>query len=180
MAKPKNSYKLPKVVKPGEAYNPEAEMALNAKQISYSMGVMSLREKALQSHHDINVLNDNNRAYLQLCYETGMIPDNESWYAAIGVTRFDASRWRTQTRRQSDPRYKELIDYIDAYCRMTRSQLMTNGRIHPTSGIWLQKNLDGYRDEPVAEPDLPEDEDLTAEQIKQQFKYLLDEPEDPE
>lgn len=171
------STKLARIVKPGEAYDPQAEMDYNSKQISYGMGVMSLRERAVSSGHDINVLQDNNRAYLELCYKTGMIPDNESWYTAIGINRQDASRWRLQQRRANDPRYKELIDYIDSYCRMTRSQLMMNGHIHPTTGIWLQKNLDGYRDEPLPEPDIPEEEDMTAEKIKEQYKYLISEDE---
>lgn len=167
----------PKIVEPGQVYDPKAEQDYNAHLITYNMGVMSLREVAKAHQNDPDVLADCSRDYLKLCYQCGMRPTNEAWYTSLGISKQTASQWRNGVWHKNDPRYRELIEYIDSYCSMNRAQLMMENRINPAVGIWYQKNLDGMRDNPMEEPNIYNEDEKTPDEIREQYKYLVEDPE---
>ena len=84
--------------------------------------------------------------YLKLCEVYNAPVGNISAYAAMGISKDDASRYLSGARRGDDPRYKELISLVKNICASSREVNMATGKINPAVGIFWQKNFDGMKD----------------------------------
>lgn len=150
------------------------EQEFNGLMLAFQMGVMGIGKIAKENKNNPDVLWDCAQDYLKLCAQFGMRVGNLTFYTALGITKQTASQWRNGERKASDPRYRELIEYVDSFCSMNREMLMLEGRLNPATGIWWQKNLDGFRDNPPDTIIAPTEEiDKTPEQIREQYKYLV-------
>lgn len=151
-----------------------AQQQFNGLMLAFNMGVMGIREQAQQHMDNPDILWDCLQDYLKLCAQFGMSIGNLSCYAAIGISKKDASNWRNGNRRASDPRYKKLIDYIDTINSVNRETLLMEGRLQAIPAIWLQKNFDNMTDAPQETPEIgADDTEKTPEQIREQYKYLV-------
>lgn len=157
----------------------EESVDFNSRLAMYAVSMLQLREKAIKNRDKPDVLVECFYTYLQLSQEYGERITNLGAYMALGIPRDTAYQWRHKLRRGNDPRYAQLMEMVDAVCSMTREQLMAHNQLLPGVGIFWQKVYEGYSDQPQPEPEMIEDEEIkTAEQIKEQYKYLMPE-EDP-
>lgn len=174
--------KAPKLPKALENYNlsPEENNAFNSNLAAFQIEVMKLRQYSKEHIDDADVLIQSFQEYLALCTHFNMRITNAGAYSAMGIDRQKASSWRLGKLRKNDPRFAELVDLVDSLCSVNREQLMIENKIMPGVGIFWQKNYDGMKDEPEGEPDIVEEDDLkTPEQVKEQYKYLLDSDDGP-
>lgn len=179
MAK-KKELKPPKIVQPGEVYDPTAQREYFAQDLAFKMGAMSIRQRAIEHRDDPVILMECIKDYLQMCYENGKPPTHEGFLTALGITKQAASQWRLGQTHKSDPRFKAIIEYIDAFSVMNISQLLTENKVAPGTGIFLLKNYAGMKDDPDPDPVVLDEEEKTAEQIKEEYKYLVDDVDDSE
>ena len=59
-------------------------------------------------------------AYLEMCAEQGWRVGNMTAYLAMGVSRWQIDNWCDQRFKKSDPRFKQLADYVKAVCAANR------------------------------------------------------------
>lgn len=120
--------------------------------------------------------------YLKLCEAYKVPVGNMGAYAAMGISKDDASRYLSGARRGDDPRYKELIQLVKNTCATAREVAMATNKIAPATGIFWQKNFDGMKDvqdiqfagnDPLGEKKDP------AEIIAKHLDLLSDDIEDP-
>lgn len=168
---------LPRVL---QRYQLEGDNEFNSTLASFQVEVIQLRSQSKHHVTDPDYLLGSFQEYLGLCSKYGMRITNAGAYSAMGIDRKQASEWRTGKRRQSDPRFKELIDLVDSLCSMNREQLMIENKIMPGVGIFWQKNYDGMKDEPEEKAEATVDDELKSpEQIREQYKYLIETDDAP-
>lgn len=93
--------------------------------------------------HNVEALRERFYRFLNYCLENGTALGNLSVYAAMGIDKRRASDMRLG---RFTPEHQELMQEIDRMCAMFRECSMQNGTIDPTTGIWWQKNFDGFVD----------------------------------
>lgn len=115
--------------------------------------------------------------YLQMCQDEGQRVGNMGAYLAMGISRQYVEDIVIGRKRQSDPRYKDLMMYVKAICAAHREQLANDGRVHPAIAIFQQRNFDGMTNEdPKMLVDYdPMGERRSAEEIREKYADL---PED--
>lgn len=108
--------------------------------------------------------------YTNLCAEWGMKIGNQGAYAAMGITKDDV--YYIENGRNPNPAISDCIKKVKQICAMYRENLMEDGKISPVTGIFWQKNFDGYKDqqEVVVANNDPLGEKLDASTLQQ--KYL--------
>lgn len=83
--------------------------------------------------------------YLELCAEWGMKVGNLAAYTAIGISKDLAYDWLQHPA--SNPERAAFIKSVQTICAMYRESLMQDGKINPVTGIFWQKNYDGFQDQ---------------------------------
>ena len=186
MSRTKGSGNVPKV-KPKSAVPqlPDLKLPQNAdptvtqRVAAFQHEVLKLYVRAYRHRDFPDVIEECFQRYLMLLAEYDMKMTNTAAYTAIGLTKEDMYNLRHGRRHASDPRYLDLVNMIDTMCAMAREQYLVEGAINPATGIWGQKNWDGFEEIPPKLPETQVDDDgKTAEQIKEQYKYLIGQ-EDP-
>lgn len=116
---------------------------------SQGLPAFTVKVAALGASVDINdpeAMYANFLKYLKFCEAYKVPVGNLGAYAAMGISRDDASRYESGARRADDPRYKELIRIVKNTCATYREAMMATNKIAPATGIFWQKNFDGMKD----------------------------------
>lgn len=114
--------------------------------------------------------------YTNLCAEWGMKIGNQGAYTAMGINRDDAYRWTTSPN--VNPLISDTIKKVKQICAMYRENLMEDGKLSPVTGIFWQKNFDGYKDqqEVVMTPNNPLGETTDLKTLEQRYLEYADNP----
>ena len=114
--------------------------------------------------------------YITYCEEYNYKVSNLQAYASMGIGRPEASRILQGKMYGRDPRYAQLIRTVNNVCAMYREGMMLEGAINPVVGIFWQKSLDNYIDQPKTEieNDNPNGEVKTAEEIAEKYADIDD------
>lgn len=115
-------------------------------------------------------------AYLEMCAEHGWRVGNMTAYLAMGVSRWQIDNWCDQRFKKSDPRFKQLADYVKAVCAANREQLGLEGAVHPALTIFWQRNFDGFTNEDIVRVETSDalGERVDAKQIAEKYKDIPD------
>ena len=114
--------------------------------------------------------------YIRLCRDFDMNLTNTGAYQACGITRRIVDGWANGTRRAKSPEYKKFAQFIRDVCSEYREILMAEGKINPVTGIWWQKNYDGFSDQPPVIAGAATDEEaLSAEEVREKYAGLPEE-----
>lgn len=159
----------------GSVRYPELEDGLNTKYIQVIIETHRIAQDA--DPNNIDSLYDCLNRYIQMCRDYDVKLTNMGAYQACGLSRPTVDRWASGKFRASNPEYMQFAQTIRAVCSEYREILMAEGKIHPVTGIWWQKNYDSFSDQPSLAPEAYDDKEDTAtgEEIKQKYKDLPDE-----
>lgn len=122
--------------------------------------------------HDVDEMERRFERYLDLCIQYDMKVSNQAAYAAIGINKDQVYDWTHPTRNTGNRRRTEFVRKVQQICSLYREEMMMDGRINPVTGIFWQKNYDGFKDqqEVVVTPNNPLGDTRDPEELKQ--KYL--------
>lgn len=102
--------------------------------------------------------------YFQFCIENDMKPQKIEMSRWLGINKDTMYMWQNGETRKAT--HTELIKKADALIHSLWVDYMLNGKINPASGIFLGKNMFGYRDvidiAPTTAPPLGEQLDEKA------------------
>lgn len=149
--------------------NPELEPGYNTRRIQFMMAIMPTEPL---DYYDVPEMERRFDRYLKLCQEYDMKVGNLAAYAAIGIDKHLVFEWENrQGETEANRDRLNFVKKVKKICAMYREGLMEDGKINPVTGIFWQKNYDGFKDqqEVVVTPknplgELPSEEEL-AKQI---------------
>ena len=123
---------------------------------------------------NVTVLEQRLSDYLYFCMENDLKVGNMMCYLALGISKEDARDWAAGAR--GSPAHRVFIEKVKAICSGVRECLMQDGKINPVTGIFWQKNHDGFRDvqDIAVVPNNPLGELDTPEQIEARKQKYLD------
>ncbi len=116
------------------------------------------------------------REYLAMITENGGKAGNMAAYMAMGISFSTAHGWKNGTRQKNDPRFRQLIQYVDTVMSAYRETLASEGQLHPVLTIFWQRNFDGLTNDEqrmITAPDI-DDEVKDTEAIRQKYASLPD------
>ena len=107
--------------------------------------------------------------YLDFCEEQDKKPSMVDLSLWLGVNRDTLKSWKRGEFRSST--HKQLIEKYVTLLEAQWTDYMMNGKVNPASGIFIAKNLFGYRDaqEVVIEPKTPLGEEADAKQLESKY-----------
>ena len=153
---------------------PELPEGLNAKYINVIIETHRIAQDA--DTNNIDSLYDCLNRYITLCRDYDVKLTNMGAYQACGLSRDLVEKWANGKKRANNPAYAEFAQLIRAICSEYREILMAEGKIHPITGIWWQKNYDRFQDHPTPYEELADDrEELTSSEIAEKYADLPDE-----
>ena len=149
--------------------NPDLEEGYNTKRIRFMRLILPPTPADTSNIAEMEERFEN---YLQLCESYDMKVGNLAAYAAIGIDK--ATAWAWLNRESTKPELVDFIKKVQLTCAMYREGLMEDGKVNPVTGIFWQKNYDGFKDqqEVVLTPNNPLGDETNAEELKS--KYLED------
>ena len=115
----------------------------NARYIDF---LMAISPEGQLDPHDVEEMKRRFKHYLKTCGEFDMKVGNMNAYYAIGISRQQASMWVHDTKPQNAER-RDFIEQVQSICGGYREILMQDGKVNPVTGIFWQKNFDGFRDQ---------------------------------
>ena len=147
--------------------NPDLPEGYNAKQIQFMLEIMPT---VPLDKNDVAEMERRFKHYLATCAKYDVKVGNLAAYAAIGVGKNEIRDWIEHYK--ANPERGEFAKKVLQFCAMYREGLMGDGKVNPVTGIFWQKNYDGFRDqtEMVVTPGAQNDDYKSTEQLKQ--KYL--------
>ena len=148
----------------------------NARLISHSLQCYEISQQA--DINDPESLRSCFLNYMKLCVENGFKVGNIGACTAMGISYPILSQWHSGTRRQNNPEYKKLADFVISVCSMTREQMITDQKINPVIGIFWQRNFDGLRNDTEQQQNLTDntsDENMTANEYRKKYGKLIGE-----
>ena len=159
----------------GAVRYPELEEGQNTKYIQVIIETHKIAQDA--DPNNIDSLYDCLNRYIQMCRDYDVKLTNMGAYQACGLSRPTVDRWASGKFRTSNPEYMQFAQLIRAVCSEYREILMAEGKIHPVTGIWWQKNYDQFSDQPMLSPDSYDDKDdaVTSEEIREKYANMPDE-----
>ena len=115
--------------------------------------------------------------YLDLAAKTGERIGNVTAYTSMGISKRTADWWAYGQYAGKDPRFKQLINYVQAVCASYRETLALNNKLHPALAIFWQRNFDGLTNEDIVriETEDPLGEIGDKSKIKDKYSDLLEE-----
>ena len=89
----------------------------------------------------------------------------------MGVDKNTVNDWESGRRRGSQKEYQEFAREIKRVCGMYREMLMQDGAINPVTGLFWQKNFDGFQDqqEIITATKDPLGENMSRKEIEDRF-----------
>lgn len=110
--------------------------------------------------------------YLELCITNNKKPGMAGYALALGVSRGQLVRYITgEVAIPKDVR--EVLVRFSALLDSLMEDYMMNGKINPVSGIWLQKNNFGYKEQIEYVINNQVSDDATPEALEQEAALLL-------
>ena len=156
----------PMILRPAET---DEEKDYNARQIAhitecYKIGTMADRSDPVS-------LRSCFLAYLELCKKDGFKVSNMAAYASMGMTK------EVFFHIKKRPEYKELADFVQTVCAMSRENMISDGKLNPVIGIFWQRNFDGLRNDTEQVQAVNEQEDEYAQfggnSYKDRYRNLI-------
>lgn len=168
IVKQKRHRNRPDLAKFGEE---NTEPGDNARYLRYARVSLSLPPIDVADPKQVeNRIND----YFDFCEQNDRKPNMIGMANWIGVDRATLTSWKTGEYRNNThlPVIKKAIDVLEELW----ADYMQNGKINPTSGIFLAKNLFQYRDEQqlVVTPNNPLD-NLNPSEARRKYLDVLPE-----
>ena len=143
----------------------------NAAYLNFALKTWNLKRVDTS---DVQAIADRILWYFGICEENNMKPTVAGLANSLGVTRMVLWNWRNGIDR---PANADII--LRAYDKLEElwEMYMMNGMINPASGIFLGKNLFGYKDvqDIIVQPNNPLGETVEAEFIEEKYMELPDE-----
>lgn len=139
----------------------------NAKYIKFMLEITPTEPL---DRNDVEEMERRFYHYLETCAKYDMKVGNLAAYNAIGISKNDAVEWERNPK--ANPARSGFAKKLRQMCAMYREGLMSDGKVNPVTGIFWQKNYDGFRDqtEMVVTPGNQNDDYKSAEQLEK--KYL--------
>jgi hypothetical protein len=164
-----------KIQSTGDLSYPELPEGHNTKYIQVIIETHKIAQSA--DPNNVDSLYDCLNRYIQMCRDYDVKLTNMGAYQACGLTRYTVDRWASGKVRTSNPEYMQFAQTIRAVCSEYREILMAEGKIHPVTGIWWQKNYDSFSDQPSIAPESfdSKDDTVTSDEIKEKYANLPDE-----
>ena len=128
---------------------PPGKNAKNAAFLSYLSSLPKV------DHDDVQALEVRFQEYLDFCAENDFKIGNMVAYLALGISKDDVYNWESGKSRGKE--HCEFIKKVKQICAGNRELLMQDGDINNITGLFWQKNHDGFRDQVehvVAAPNL--------------------------
>ena len=120
---------------------------------------------------DVEQVSERINAYFTHCEKYGIIPSVVGMSCALGVSRQTLYNWKTGKYRE-----KELRDIICRYLTVLEAiwtTLLIEGKMHPTTAIFLGKNHFGYSNNAETDVYLPDTRTTISKSIVDlEKKYL--------
>lgn len=172
----------------GNVMSPNTEPGDNSKYLTVSMQLMNLPNIDMK---DVNQVQERLNEYFQIHADNDMKPTVAGM--GLALNGMDRRRlWEIKVGANVGSSSKpmdlpsEVLDCIKKAYKLMENlweNYMQNGKINPVSGIFLGKNNFGYQDktEYVVTPNVNQDSDYNAEDIKQRYltdSVEVDEPSD--
>ena len=150
-----------------QGVNPDLPEGYNTKMVNFILAIMPTEPL---DYDDIEEMERRFLRYLKLCAEWDVKVGNQGAYLAIGIDKHQA--WEWENTLKGNPARTTFIKKVRKLCAYYREGLMQDGKINPVTGIFWQKNYDGFKDqqEVVVTPNNPLGDIGDTEKIKQ--KYL--------
>lgn len=125
---------------------------------------------------DVEALEERFWKLVEYCAINDIRVTNMLAYYALGITKDTAGDWKHG--RSRTPEHSRFIRRVQQFCSTYREMLGADGKIHPTTLIWWQKNYDGLVDkqELVVTPNDPLGEIKDPAEIKKRLEEGI--PED--
>lgn len=143
----------------------------NAAYLNFALKTWDLKRVDLD---DIQQISDRIAWYFEICAEGNMKPTVAGLANSLGINRMTIWNWRNGIGR---PQNAEII--LKAYDKLEElwEMYMLNGMVNPASGIFLGKNLFGYKDvqDIIVQPKKPLGDTIDAEFIEEKYAELPDE-----
>lgn len=163
----------------GAVVQPQPEEGYNSRRIAFMQAIMPTEPL---DYYDVPEMERRFDRYLQLCQEYDMKVGNLAAYAAIGIDK--ALVWDWENNQSESEANRSRIDFVKKVkkiCAMYREGLMEDGKINPVTGIFWQKNYDGFKDqqEVVVTPSNPLGELPSETELRKQIEdaIVVDDPE---
>lgn len=146
---------------------PASGEGYNTKQIQFMLEIMPRNPL---DKNDVQEMERRFEHYLETCAKYDVKVGNLAAYTAIGVGKDEIRGWIQHPK--ANPERAEFGKKVVQFCAMYREGLMGDGKVNPVTGIFWQKNYDGFRDqtEMVVTPGNQNDDYKSAEQLEK--KYL--------
>lgn len=115
--------------------------------------------------------------YFDFCQENDYKPHIVSLCNWLGISRDTFNKWEKGTQRNAT--HTDMIQKARGIMEQMLVDYLLNGKVNPASGIFLAKNLLGYRDQIDLAP-VPADplQAASAEEISTKYGNLLPDSED--
>lgn len=123
--------------------------------------------------HDADAVNAAIIGYFRQCINNGLRPGNLGLYAALGLSRQDYNNIVTgKSKRRATPDCIDLMKRATRAISTYREGLALEGKIHPTTYIFMGKNFDMLEDSTRIEvaADTGNAAHLTPEQVARQIE----------
>lgn len=161
--------------KPPQTYDNISE-GDNTKYISFVLEAAKLPKLDLS---DPDALWDRILWYFDHCASNDMRPTVNGLSSAIGTSRKSLWRWQQGIDR---PQNFEVINRAYNMLEELWEMYMLHGKVNPANAIFLGKNHFGYKDvqDVVVTPNNPLGEGKSADEIANQYDYLLTDEDDDE
>ena len=141
----------------------------NSRYLRYAMASLSLPPIDIS---DPKQVEQRVFAYFEYCIDHDRKPNMVGMANWLGVDKTTVNSWKRGECREAthSPVIRKAIDILEELW----VDYMQNGKVNPASGIFLGKNMFGYKDQQdiTIRPDSPYGEQKTAEQIQKEYDAL--------
>lgn len=128
----------------GSRFEVRDEMkAYNANTIAF---LNAVTPETKGSKYNLPELQKRFKNYLVACEMYGVRPSNMNAYRALGLHKTNVFEWINGVRDCPQDTRDFLID-VSEYCSSYRENLGIDGKIHPATLIFWQRNFDGLKDQ---------------------------------
>lgn len=155
----------------------EEDQMYNAKLIEFSL---KSYEISLQANiNDPESLRSCFLNYLKLCIENGFKIGTIAACSSMGISPEILYQWRSGIRRQNNPEYKKLAEFVTSVCSTSREQLISDSKLNPVIGIFWQRNFDRLRNDTEQQQSLlsgeNDQDEMTTDEYRKKYGKLIEE-----
>ena len=137
----------------------------------YCQIILDIMQWPTPNRNNIEELEQRLVEYIAYCNANDLKVGNQGVYFALGIDKTTAHDWENGHVRT--PAHSDFIKKVKKICAFYRENLMQNGKINPVTGIFWQKNYDGFVDQQnfIVTPNSPLGEITDKQELAS--KYLL-------